>query len=72
MPKYGYREIADLGSRCSSGCWIRARFQARLPLHVPCSAASIPQIFGHTPSLSPLGAPAVVEGPMGGLFDEPM
>ena len=29
MPKYGYREIADLGSRCSRGCWIRARFQAR-------------------------------------------
>ena len=22
MPKYGYHEIADLGSRCSSGCWI--------------------------------------------------
>ena len=34
MPKYGYREIADLGSRCSRcsrGCWIRARFQARAP-----------------------------------------
>ena len=29
MPKYGCREIADLGSRCSRGCWIRARFQAR-------------------------------------------
>ena len=37
MPKYGCREIADLGSRCSRGCWIRACLSSAPAL--PCSAA---------------------------------
>ena len=37
MPNDGYREIADLGISSYSGCWIRARLQARPS---QCSAAS--------------------------------
>ena len=52
MPKYGYREIykiADLGSRCSRGCWLRARFQMSASKHPELSERETDRRSASTP-----------------------